>query len=82
MKTHEFRLSILAALERCGSHKLPDASLKETMRQMFPGDIADGAISNEVAWLKAKGWIDYTVSELDPSVRLWFITEEGKSRVR
>lgn len=81
MNVHETRTSILAALKRCGSHKLPDSALKETIRQISSEDISEAEIQIEINYLEAKGWIDFTTGPLGDPEKRWFITSEGKKKL-
>lgn len=82
MNSHETRIQILAALQRCGSHKLPENALIETIQQLSAEDIAKEEVRIEIHWLEAKGWIDFTKDPMGSPEKRWFITDEGRKRLK
>jgi DNA-binding MarR family transcriptional regulator len=81
MNSHELRLLILAALKRCGDHKLPEPALIETVKQLSSEDVSTSDVKIDINYLENKGWIDFTKDPLGGPDKRWFITEEGKRKV-
>ena len=80
LNSHVLRISILVQLQQCGGNKLPQNALFAHLNAVLDFAVTEEELQRELAWLKSKAYIDFTVDELSEMPR-WFITEAGKTKL-
>ena len=79
MKT--LRKQVLSVLRASGDYKMPQPALVQSVQQLSGDSVAGTDVEIAISWLRARGYIDFTVSGLSEEKR-WFITLEGKELLK
>lgn len=77
----KLRKQVLSVLRASGDYKMPESTLIENVKMLSGDSVATTDVEIEIAWLQAKGHIDYTISGLSEEKR-WTITNSGRELLR
>jgi hypothetical protein len=75
------RQQILTLLKQCSTYQLPEPTLRDSLKQMMGRAVTDDEIDSSLQWANEKAYIDFTVEEIS-GVKRWFITENGKAKLK
>lgn len=75
------RLQILSELDRNQGYAMPEKTLFQAINLVLAASVSEKELREVLDWLKAKGYIDFTVDEMSEA-RRWKITEAGKGALK